>query len=143
MNRRMRVDRARWVLPGAVILIASAVLSCPGPVDTTPEHPRLVLLYATCTLAKGFIAPYAPDVRYTPHLERFGESSLRFERHQTESGQSGIAFAALFSGTHAPQHGIYAHPSRMSPDVLLITEAFAAAGYDVLTWLNHPNATAR
>jgi arylsulfatase A-like enzyme len=96
-----------------------------------------VILYATCTVNKDFLAPYDEAVPYTPFLREFAKQALVFPRHQTESGQSGVAFASIFSGAQATVHGIYRHPTPMSPEVLLITEAYAAAGYDVHVWLAH------
>lgn len=122
-------------------LVAVSVLGCgegPGP----ERSPRLVLLYATCSLSKGFLSPYDPAVRYTPALERFGREAVVFDRHQTESGQSGTAFASLFSGSQAPLHGVYEHPTRLSDHLYLLTEAFRDAGFDVHTWLGHPMASA-
>jgi arylsulfatase A-like enzyme len=104
--------------------------------DSHPS-PRLVILYATCSVNKDFLAPYDEGVQYTPFLREFAKQSLVFPRHQTESGQSGTAFASIFSGAQAPVHGIYRHPTPMSRDVLLITEAFVEADYDVHVWLAH------
>jgi arylsulfatase A-like enzyme len=100
-----------------------------------------VILHATCSVNKDFLAPYDDAVQYTPFLSEFAKQALVFPRHQTESGQSGTAFASIFSGTQATVHGIYRHPTPMSPDVLLITEAYADAGYDVHVWLAHGTAS--
>jgi hypothetical protein len=86
-------------------VLASALLSCgrePAPAETT----RLVVLYATCTLNRHFIEPYAPGIASTPALARFADESVVFERHVTESGQSGTSFASIFTGTQAYRHGI-------------------------------------
>jgi arylsulfatase A-like enzyme len=99
--------------------------------------PRLVLLYATCSLNRDFLSPYAPAVPYTPHLDAFQHDAVVFERHQTESAQSGVAFASIFSGAQADTHGIFSHPAFLSDDVHLVTEAYADAGWDVYAWLNH------
>ena len=44
------------------------------------------------------------------------------ERHQTEAGQSSIAFASIFSGMQADGHGIFSMPQRMAPEVRLVRE---------------------
>ena len=77
------------------------VLGCGGA--TPPPDVRLVLLYAPCTVNASYLGPYDRGLSYTPHLTRFAERSLVFERHQTESGQSGIAYASLFAGVHRPR----------------------------------------
>jgi len=137
-------DRGRRrLLAGTLIGLASVFSRLLACGSAEPEaSPRLVVLYATCSVNKSRLAPYDPAVDYTPHLASLAERSLVFERHQTEAGQSGIAFASIFSGAQAPVHGVYSHPSRIDDDVTLITEVFADAGWDVHAWLGHAMATA-
>ena len=99
--------------------------------------PRLVLLYAPCTVNKHYLSPYAPSVGYTPHLQAFAEESTVFRRHQTEAGQSGIAYASIFSGAGATRHGAFRHPVTLSDDLYLVSEAFADQGYETFFWNGH------
>jgi arylsulfatase A-like enzyme len=99
-----------------------------------PPAPRLVLLYAPCTLTRAHLSPYRPSIPYTPRLQEFASEALTFERHQTEAGSSGIAYASLFSGAQADRHGVFDHPSPMREDVYGLFEAFADAGYDPFYW---------
>jgi len=108
-----------------------------------PPRPRLVLLYATCTLNRSFLHPYDSAVDFTPALARWATEALVFERHQTESGQSGIAYASIFAGAQAPVHGVYRHPSVLADELELVGETFATAGYDVHAWLGHPMASGK
>ena len=62
-----------------------------------PAAPRLVLLYAPCTVNRDSLAPYGAAVRYTPNLAAFARESVVFLRHQTETDQSGPAYASLFA----------------------------------------------
>jgi arylsulfatase A-like enzyme len=91
---------------------------------------------------RHYLAPYG-EVAFTPHLERFARQSVVFTRHHTEAGTSGIAYASLFSGTHADRHGVYTQPIRLAEGQHLITEAFAAAGYETFFWNAHNAASAR
>ena len=106
-------------------------------VTGAPKPPRLVVLYATCTVNKNYLSPYNPNVTFTPHIERFSQQSQVFTKHRTEAGLSGIAFASIFTGNQAPQHGIFAQPTTMADSVYDVTEAFADNGYDVFFWNNH------
>lgn len=106
-----------------------------------PRRPRLVLLYATCTLNRDVIAPYGKHVRYTPNLAAFARDSIVFMRHHTETDQSGPAYASLFSGTQVDRHGIYRHPARLPDELYLAAEAFAAQGYETHFWSGHPMAS--
>ncbi len=144
LERREERTRARlfrrWT--GACLAAASLFLtaSCSGK-PPIPQ-PRLVVLYATCTLNKDFIAPYDPRVPYTPALGKFSEDAVVFQRHTTEAGVSGIAYASIFSGAHADAHQVYQHPRVLDDELYLISEAFGDAGYDVHYWQGHKMATA-
>lgn len=102
-----------------------------------------MLLYAPCTVNKDRLSPYDASVAFTPHLEAFAAQSAVFRRHQTDAGQSGIAYASLFTGTGSDRHGIYRHPVRLSDNAYLITEAFADAGFETFFWNDHRAASAR
>jgi arylsulfatase A-like enzyme len=127
-------------LGAASILLAAIAASGCGSAGGALA-PRLVLLYATCTLAKSFLAPYDPSVTWTPHLHAFARRGVVFRRHQTEEGLSGVAFASIFSGAQATRHGVFSQPVRLGEEVLLITEAFADAGFEVWFWGDHEMAS--
>ena len=106
------------------------------------DGPRLVVLYVPCTVNKDYLAPYNEAVGYTPHLKRFAEEAVVFDRHQTEAGQSGTAYASLFTGTQADRHGIYYQPAILRDDLYLISEAFGHAGYETYFWWEQGMAAA-
>lgn len=101
------------------------------------RQPRLVLLYAPCSVNKFHLSPYNPKVTYTPSIERFAAESSVFTKHQTESGQSGIAYASIFSGSQADRHNVFDHPRRISDSVYQIAEAFAQNTYGTYFWNAH------
>ena len=113
-----------------------------APPAATRAKPRLVLLYATCSLNADYLWPYNDRVAYTPHLKAFAQKGRVFERHHTESGQSGISYAALFTGSQAMTHGVYSHPARLVPELTTITEAFAGHGFETHFWNHHGMASA-
>jgi arylsulfatase A-like enzyme len=96
-----------------------------------------VLVFAPCTVNKFQLAPYAKGVTTTPNLEAFAKDSVVFERHQTEAGYSGIAYASIYTGADASVHGIYAHPDVIEDRVDMSAEAFAAAGYETYLFDAH------
>lgn len=111
-----------------------------GPQPEPRPTPRLVLLYSPCTVNKNYLSPYDPRIGFTPHLDHFAADSLLFERHSTEAPSSGIAYASLFTGRHADQHGICSHPRRLGDDVYQVFQAFAEQGYDTWYFQQHPMA---
>jgi arylsulfatase A-like enzyme len=118
-----------------VLLAALLPVACaPGSTEPARTPPRLVVLYAPCTVNREYLAPYAPDVTYTPHLAAFAEEAAVFHAHRTEAGLSGIAYASLFSGSQAPVHGVYTHPSAIAAHTYQVTEAFADHGWDPFYW---------
>jgi len=118
--------RAWLATPLAVL---AALAACGG---TAPPRPRLVVLLATCTLRRDVLSPFDEGVTYTPRLAELAAEGVVFPRHETEAGQSGTDFAALFGGVQADVHGVYFHPRVLSGELELVGEAFAGAGYE--TW---------
>ncbi len=153
---RRTVVHHRTNLPGLSCIVSSCVvaigvlgifLGCGSPQRGTPspggaQAPRLVILYATCTLNKDYLSPYNQAVTYTPNLDVYARHSTVFTRHVTETGQSGPAFASIFSGNQAYRHGVYFHPTRLPDHQYLISEAYADSGYETYFWGGHPVASA-
>ncbi len=126
----------------AALLVTFVAASGCGRSESELPAPRLVLLYATCSVSRHHLGPYNPAVRYTPELSAFAREGTVFRRHQTEAGQSGVAYASILSGTQADQHGVYRHPWRLRDDVYLVAEAFADRGFETHFWSGHPMASA-
>ena len=124
---------SQWTLGAAALLFLTAC-------EASRHPPRLVILYAPCTVTREYLSPYHPSVSFTPHLEEFANEAIVFERHQTESGSSGIAYASIFSGGQADHHGLYRHPTRLSDELTLMAEAYADHGYETFFWAGHPMA---
>lgn len=122
--------------------ICVGLTGCAGPMTppAVPEAPRLILLYATCSLNRDFIEPYNPAVTYTPELSTFGKDAVVFRRHNTEAGKSAVAFSSIYTGSQADTHGVYLQAMRMRDDITMLSEVFAAHGYDTFYWDNHPLA---
>lgn len=132
--RRSGVGRAIVVCLLAGLALAGSARGADGP----PGPPRLVVLYVACTLNTRYLEPYNAAVDYTPNLAALARQSVVFNRHMTESAQSGIAFASLFSGAQAVRHGAFWHPVRLDSRLYEISSAFADAGYDTFYWSGHP-----
>lgn len=134
--------RARTLAAAGLAWLAALGLGACGGAPEAPR-PRLVILYATCSLNKDALGAYDPDLdpRVTPALDAFARESVVFRRHTAEAGQSGTDFATLFTGTQADVHGIYMHPAPLADDLQLVFETFGAAGYTPYFWSGHPMAS--
>jgi arylsulfatase A-like enzyme len=118
------------------ILLLAVLIS--GLVSISPfKLPRLVILYATCSLNKDYLGPYNRHVEYTKNLDAFAQRSTVFLRHMTEVGCSGPAFATLFTGTHVYRTGIYYHPARIDDKNYMMAELYGDSGYDTFWWTGH------
>lgn len=123
---------------------ASAADPLPQPPTSQTEArvPRLVFLFAPCTVSKSYLSPYDGQVAYTPNLARLAADGVTFEAHRTEAGSSGIAYASLFSGAQVDRHGVSTHPTSLPDELYLVTEAFADAGFGTFYWNGHGMASA-
>ena len=139
-NSRLGSRLARALLGSVlVLLLAGSAWACRGAGSPEEQHPRpaqprLVLLYATCTLNTSFISPYNPEVSFTPRLAWLAGDGQVFARHRTEAGMSGVSFASILSGGQAPVHGVFSHPRELFDSVELISEAFVHDGYESFFW---------
>jgi arylsulfatase A-like enzyme len=124
-----------------LVLALMCVLAV-GCRERAAPRPRLVLLYATCTLNRDHVSPYGGGVTYTPNLAAFARESVTFLRHHSETDQSGPAYASIFSGSQVDRHGIFRHPARLRDELYLAAEAFASQGYETHFWSGHPMASA-
>jgi arylsulfatase A-like enzyme len=146
-----RLRRASGLAPAArlgllslafPLALSGARLAAAESAPAAPPIPRLVVVYATCSLSKQHLEPYDAGVDYTPNLARFAKEALTFEHHHTEAGQSGTAFATLFTGSQADHHRVFVHPRELPDEADSLTEVFARGGFEVHTWLAHLMASA-
>ncbi len=134
---RVRTWLLGCVVTAAVVAVAAYWL-VPG---RAAGLPRLVLLYAPCTVNRSYLSPYNPAVSYTPFLEDFARQSIVFTKHHTEEGRSGIAYASLFSGNQAMRHGVYRNATAINDSMYLIAEAYRDNGYETFFWADHVMAS--
>lgn len=120
----------RYVV-GVLLFDSIVIQGCDGTGhEQDRPRPRLVLLYATCSVNRTFLSPSGKAPSLPSELGRFASPASVFDRHQTESGESGTAFASIFTSLQAPGHGGNCQPTRLYDSVATIAEAFARAGFE-------------
>src|SRR5262245_17996968 len=92
-----RASRALAALLLSLFFLPAACGRGPGG----SAKPRLVVLYAPCSLRCGSLEPYDSSIPFTPSLVAFAKDSVVYEKHDTEKPESGIAYASLFTGSQA------------------------------------------
>jgi arylsulfatase A-like enzyme len=137
----LRPRAARGSLLLLCLFVAGSSLACSRPADPGAK-PRLVVLYAPCSLRCPSLEPYAKDVPFTPNLAAFARESVVFEKHVTETPESGIAYASIFTGMQAKGHHVFHHPVRLEDGLPTIAKSFADDGYECWFWAGHPMANA-
>lgn len=136
-----RRSRSNTFLLALAALILAAGSGC--GMRSERVQPRLVLLYATCSVNRDMLAPYDPAVGDTPNLAGFAREGLVFAEHHCETGISSPDFAAILSGTQVDRHKVYWHPKTAPRALTLLGESFARAGYETYFWSGHPMASAK
>lgn len=134
--------RKFFIIPIVLVAIVITLVALRSPGPAAP-FPRLVILYATCSLNKNYLEPYNRSIQYTPNFKAFGKESIVFTKYETEVGCSGPAYASLFTGSHVYRHGVYYQPKKLEDKNYLIAEAFRDNGYDTFFWNTHPIASAQ
>jgi arylsulfatase A-like enzyme len=116
---------------GLLVVVAAAFLLYFQ--SSNHKQPRLVLLIATCTVNKDYLSPYNANVSTTPFWEHFAREALVFENHYSETVQSGVANASIFSGNQATRHGVFTHPQflQLTPEVLHVPLIIRGPKYGV------------
>lgn len=124
----------------ALAVLLPLFLTACGHGSDAGGKPRLVVLYAPCSLRCASLEPYEPAIPFTPSLGAFARDSVVFEKHDTETPESGIAYASIFTGSQSDRHHVFHHPSILKDGLPTIARTFAANGYECWFWAGHPMA---
>ena len=65
---------------------------------TAAAKPPHVFLFVVDSLRPDYLAPYNPDVAFTPHIARFASESLVFRNAFTRYGGTGLSLPAIWMG---------------------------------------------
>jgi len=114
--------------PIATLLLAAALLSLAAACGRGERHPN-VLLIVVDTLRADHLSAYGYERDTSPHLAAFAEQAAVFERAGTPRAKTTPAVASLLTGLYPHEHGVRDLAQRLAPDVPVLAESFARAGY--------------
>lgn len=129
---------------GAGLLLSACA---PWKSNTRPEHfekPPNVVVFLSDALRADHLGCYGYPLRTSPHLDRFANQSLLFERCYSAASWTKPACASLFTSTLPPVHkmmlGEWCDTRRYTLHTGLDTldMSFATGGYDTAWFLSNP-----
>jgi arylsulfatase A-like enzyme len=110
----------------AALLLAGALAGCG---EAPPPDAPSVLLVSLDTVRADHtsLQGYARDT--TPNLARLAREGVRFERPYAMTSTTGPTHGTLFTGRHAPAHGVHHNGVPLPAEERTLAERLAARGY--------------
>jgi len=116
-----------------------------GAPSMPPNMPPNMIVYLVDTLRAdrlgAYGAPTPPTGSLTPHLDRFAEEGVVFERTVAQSSWTRSAVASLLTGLWPGNHGAVGRRDRLPSEALTLGERLAEAGYETVAVLTNPNVS--
>jgi len=119
-----------------IALSASAALlaTCAAPEDGPPANLLLVIID---TLRPDHLGAYGYERPTAPHLDRFADSAVVFERAYATSSWTLPSVASLLTAEYPAGHRVRSTRSALAPDFVTVTERLAAAGFATGAVVSH------
>ncbi|MCH2101039.1 MAG: sulfatase [Planctomycetes bacterium] len=121
------------------ILLLNTLLSCGSEPPSTEvgqrELPKNLLLISIDSLRAdhvgtyGYVPPFQPERRITPHLDQVATRGLRFDSCWSSTSWTLPAHVSLFTGLDDVAHGVIDDDFRIDPQHQTLAEHLTAAGY--------------
>ncbi|RIL08061.1 MAG: hypothetical protein DCC71_01005 [Proteobacteria bacterium] len=136
LGRRARALGApRSALPFLVFLVCWLAIAALGCGEKGPPH----LFLITSDALRADHLSYNGYARETsPQLDRFAAAATSFAEAVTVIPKTGPSFTSMLSGLHPVQHGVEANYFAIPPEVSLVAERLAAAGYQTAAFIGNP-----
>lgn len=128
-------------LPDLAFLLAGLVPACSEPAGAPSARPSVILV-SIDTLRADHLGLYGYERETSPFLDRLAERGVVFERAFSPVAWTLPAHMTMLTGLYPEQHGVLAGDLALAPEVPLLAERFARAGYRTVglyqpTWV-HP-----
>ena len=96
--------------------------------DREPTRPNVVLIVVD-TLRADHLSCYGYERNTSPHLDRFAESAVRYERAISQAPWTTPSIGAILSSQYPSTLGIKTEKSILAEDLVLLAEVLGDAGY--------------
>jgi choline-sulfatase len=128
--------RGRPTIGRAIVLsaLAASLAACAPPND---EPPANLLLVTIDTLRPDHLGAYGYERPTAPHIDRFAESAVVFERAYATSSWTLPSVASLLTAEYPAGHRVRGKRSALAPGFVTITERLSAAGFATGAVVSH------
>ncbi len=125
------------VIPRALFVLAAVLLlGCPGPLPAgDPTRPDIVLV-SIDSLRADHLSAYGYTRRTSPNLDRLAKKGLRFEGARAASPWTLPSHMTMLTGLWPTEHHVVEDDIALAPDVPLVQEALATAGYTTAAFVS-------
>lgn len=123
------------------LTLAGLAGACGEPAQAPAARPSVILI-SIDTLRADHLGLYGYERATSPFLDRWAERCVVFERAFSPAAWTLSAHMTMLTGLYPEQHGVLEGDLALAPEVPLLAEHFARAGYRTLgfyqpTWV-HP-----
>ena len=100
-----------------------------------------VLLIAVDTLRADYLGTYGKEGNPTPVIDAFAKDAVTFEQHIAQASWTRSSFASLFTSRIASSHNSDKKASRLSDEVVMLSEALQGGGVVTANLANNINVS--
>lgn len=113
----------------SAMLLSGTLLGCPGPLpEGDPARPDIVLI-SVDSLRADHLSSYGYARKTTPNLDDLAHDGLRFVGARSASPWTLPSHMTMLTGRWPTDHHVIEDDIALAPDVPLVQEALAGAGY--------------
>ncbi|MFP3940334.1 MAG: sulfatase [Thermoanaerobaculia bacterium] len=123
----------RVPIPALALVLALAFVGCGGPGAGPPN----VLLVSIDTLRQDHVSAYGYGRETTPALDRLADDGVVFLDARSTSSWTLPAHASVMTGRYPFEIGVETSEDALGPDVPVLAERFAGAGFATAGFASH------
>jgi arylsulfatase len=122
--------------PAKIVSAALALLATLACSPAEKGDPPNVILISLDTLRADHVGAYGYPRATTPHLDRFAETAIVFDRAYSPAPSTLLAHASLLTGLPPETHGLLGIRDSLSSRIPTLAEVLSVAGYRTAAFVN-------